>query len=144
MLCSGPAGRAGRHQADADFVAAHGTLALWDRENPGGAGTADERFVRERMAATSADNYLGGNTVLQTAPDVTADLVATGVRTLVAHGDADDAWPLDSQRDMAERMGAAYAVIPAAGHLPNVENPTFTARLLSDFWAGTTRNKGDE
>lgn len=141
LLCSGPAGRAGRHQAEADYVAAHGTLALWDRDNPRGATTVDERFVRDRMAATSDDNFVGGNAVLQSAPDITAELVATGVRALVAHGDADDAWPIDGQRDMAERMGAEYAVIPAAGHLPNVENPTYTARLLSDFWAG---DKGDE
>jgi pimeloyl-ACP methyl ester carboxylesterase len=169
LLCSGPAGRPGRHQDEADFVAAHGLLALWERDNPveaarisaarlsaipgsaipGSAspGSAfgnpdasavlrsDTAFVRDRMAATSVDHYLGAVTVLQTAPDISDGVRQTGVPVLVAHGDADDAWPIADQKAMAERIGAQYSVIPNAGHLPNIDNPDFTAALLSEFWA---------
>jgi pimeloyl-ACP methyl ester carboxylesterase len=163
LLCSGPAGRPGRHQDESDFVAAHGLLALWERDNtveaarisaarlsaipssasPGSAfGNPDDSavlrsdaaFVRDRMAATSVDHYLGAVTVLQTAPDISDGVRETGVPLLVAHGDADDAWPIPDQQAMAERIGAQYAVIPDAGHLPNIDNPEFTAALLSEFW----------
>jgi pimeloyl-ACP methyl ester carboxylesterase len=29
-------------------------------------------------------------------------------------------------------------VIPHAGHLPNLDNPGFTAALLDEFWASST------
>jgi len=158
LLCSGPAGRAGRHQEDADFVSAHGLLALWERDEPVEAarisaarlraiprtasGHSDDcdvlrsnaAFVRDRFAATSVDHYLGAVAVLQAAPDISDEVRATGVPILVAHGDADDAWPIADQQAMAERMDAQYAVIPNAGHLPNIDNPHFTAALLSQFW----------
>ena len=69
------------------------------------------------------------------AADSTAAVVAAHVPVLVAHGDADDVWPIADQYDMAVRLGAEYRVIPDAGHLPNIDNPAVTARFLSEFWA---------
>jgi len=139
MLCSGPGGDDPTYRAeDADYVREHGLVALFDREVRGREPKADDGFVRERFAASSADAYLAGVEILQSAPDTTAEVVATGVPTLVAHGDADDAWPIADQRDLAERLGAAYVVIPNAGHLPNIDNPDFTAQSLSDFWTSTS------
>jgi pimeloyl-ACP methyl ester carboxylesterase len=139
MLCSGPAGRAGVHEADAALIAAHGTLAIWALDHPAGSPlTADDEFVRDRLIASSVDNYLGGARILQTTPDTTAAVRATRVPTLVAHGDTDDAWPIPSQKLMADQLGAAYRVIPQAGHLPNLDNPGFTAAMLAEFWASTS------
>ena len=138
MLCSGPAGRAGVHEADAALIAEHGTLAIWALDHPAGSPlTADDEFVRDRLIASSVDNYLGGARILQETADSSAAVRATRVPTLVAHGDTDDAWPIPSQRLMADHLGAAYRVIPQAGHLPNLDNPGFTAAMLAEFWAST-------
>jgi len=139
MLCSGPGGRARSHEADAALVAEYGTLAIWSRDHPAGTVlTPEDEFTRDRCAASSVDNYLGAALILQTADDTSADVRATQVPTLVAHGDTDDAWPIPAQRLMAEHLGARYRVIPNAGHLPNLDNPGFTAALLDDFWASTS------
>lgn len=139
LLCSGPGGRDRSHAADAALVAEHGLLALWALDHPAGSVlTADDEFLRDRFSASSVDNYLGGALILQTAADTSAEVRATGVPTLVAHGDTDDAWPIESQRRMAEQLGAQYRVIPQAGHLPNLDNPGFTAAVLNDFWASTS------
>jgi len=139
MLCSGPAGRAGSHEADAALVAEHGTLAIWALDHPEGSSlSGDDEFVRDRLIASSVDNYLGCVRILQSTPDSTDAVRATGVPALVAHGDTDDAWPIPSQRLMAEQLGARYSVIPQAGHLPNLDNPGFTAAMLADFWASTS------
>jgi pimeloyl-ACP methyl ester carboxylesterase len=136
LLCSGPGGRDRSHRADAALVAEHGTLALWALDHPAGSDlTADDEFLRDRFIASSVDNYLGGALILQTAADTSAEVRATGVPTLVAHGDTDDAWPIESQRRMAEQLGARYRVIPGAGHLPNLDNPGFTAAMLDEFWS---------
>ncbi|MGY4857437.1 alpha/beta fold hydrolase [Cryobacterium sp. AP23] len=139
MLCSGPGGRDRSHAADAALVAEHGTLALWALDHPDGSVlTADDEFLRDRFIASSVDNYLGGALILQAAVDTSAEVHATGVPTLVAHGDTDDAWPIPAQRLMAEQLDASYRVIPQAGHLPNLDNPGFTAAMLNDFWASTS------
>ncbi|WP_130178961.1 alpha/beta fold hydrolase [Cryobacterium sp. SO1] len=139
MLCSGPGGRAGAHEDEAELVAEHGTLAVWALDHPVGSPlTADDEFVRDRLIASSVDNILGGIRILQSTPDSTADVRATRVPTLVAHGDTDDAWPIPSQKLMAEQLGAVYRVIPQAGHLPNLDNPGFTAAMLDEFWASTS------
>jgi len=139
MLCSGPGGREGAHESEAELVSEHGTLAVWALDHPAGSPlTADDEFVRDRLIASSIDNILGGIRILQSTPDSTAAVRATRVPTLVAHGDTDDAWPIPSQKLMAEQLGARYRVIPNAGHLPNLDNPGFTAALLDEFWASTS------
>jgi pimeloyl-ACP methyl ester carboxylesterase len=139
MLCSGPGGRPHSHEADAALVAELGTLAIWSRDHPAGTVlTPEDEFTRDRCAASSVDNYLGGALILQTAVDTSDDVRATRVPTLVAHGDTDDAWPIPAQRLMADQLGARYRVIPNAGHLPNLDNPGFTAAVLDDFWASTS------
>jgi pimeloyl-ACP methyl ester carboxylesterase len=135
LLCSGPGGRDGVHQADAEYATAHGLLALWQRSHPAPSELSErDEFERDRFAASSLDNYLGLTRILHTTPDSTVALAATKLPTLVAHGDADDAWPISAQRQMAERLGAVYRDIPHAGHLPNIDNPDYTAAVLADFW----------
>ena len=149
MLCSGPHGWPGRKEAErARLLAAAGRVDLWTLDNPAlarrlaadpgllGSLDPDTRFLRERSAATSVDNLLGAIEVLADVEDVTPALAATGLPVLVVHGVDDAAWPQPWQRLMAERLGARYAVVEQAGHLPNVENPAATADLLAGFWTG--------
>jgi pimeloyl-ACP methyl ester carboxylesterase len=67
--------------------------------------------------------------------DRVAELAATGVPVLVAHGEADDAWLPSVQADMARRLGARHEVIDGAIHSPAVENPARTVEVLLDFWS---------
>jgi len=138
LLCSGPGGTPGLRSEEAAFVAEHGLVAFFDRELASRDPKPDDEFVRERFAAASADAYLGGVEILQNTTDSTTALAASGIPVMVAHGATDDAWPISDQRVMAGRLGAEYVVIPDAGHLPNIDNPDFTARTLSDFWTSNS------
>ncbi|GAA1447042.1 alpha/beta fold hydrolase [Leifsonia poae] len=144
MLCSGPHGWPGRHQETSDTVAAHGSIGLWDRDNPHTIGlpddrlTPDEAFLRLRAARTSSDNLLAAAEILRTHSDTTDELRAAGLPALVAHGEFDEAWPIADQRDMAERLGARYTVIPGGAHSPQLEAPAATAAALDDFFTSVS------
>jgi pimeloyl-ACP methyl ester carboxylesterase len=100
------------------------------------APTAEVRaFLRRRFLASSADGLLAMGEALLAEPDRVTELAATGVPVLVAHGAADDAWPPATQHEMAGRLGASYAVVPASWHSPAAENPAGTAEVLLPFWA---------
>ena len=90
-------------------------------------------FLRDRMLASSTRALLGMADSLTGEPDRVDDLRATGLPLLVLHGEDDDAWTPALQREMAERLGAAYAVVPDAAHSPAVENPEATAKALLAF-----------
>jgi pimeloyl-ACP methyl ester carboxylesterase len=92
-------------------------------------------FLERRFLGGSPAMLQGMADALRTEPDRTAELKAAGVPILVAHGAGDDAWPPAIQRDMAQRLGAQYVVIPDAAHSPAVENAEATAATLLDFWA---------
>lgn len=140
LLCSGPNGWPGRHQDTTDAVAAGGGTGLWYRDNPDTLGVSDAdldpelAFLRLRAERTSSDNLLAAADILRNDPDTTEELRQARIQTLVAHGEHDDKWPIDWQRDMAERLGAQYAVIPGGAHSPQVEAPEATADTLADFW----------
>jgi 3-oxoadipate enol-lactonase len=55
-------------------------------------------------------------------------------------GDADQATPPDLVRATAALCGAPFHVIDKAGHLPGVERPAETARLLADFLERTAHD----
>jgi pimeloyl-ACP methyl ester carboxylesterase len=113
-----------------------------DRQNPIWLRHPEDLrdFLRERFRRTSLESLVGMATGLRSEPDL-VDLLArrletTGIPCLVACGAEDDAWPVPVQRDMAERLDADFAVIPAAKHSPATENPaTLTAVLLATWRA---------
>ncbi len=146
FLCSGPHGWEGRKDDRLDAYKAQPNATYWDLEfaTPASAEEAlrdpHEVFRRERASHEDREATVAIAHILEDHEDRGAAVAATGLPVLVAHGDADDAWPLDWQRDWAERMGARYEVIAGAGHLPNLEQPAATARLLTDFWGGAGRS----
>src|SRR4051794_7649035 len=91
-------------------------------------------FLSRRFLANSAAGLQGMAEAMTTEPDRVAELAATGVPVLVAHGAADDAWAPAAQADMAIRLGARHEVIPGSIHSPAIENPTRTLEILLDFW----------
>ena len=93
-------------------------------------------FYGRRFLRNSDAGLRGMADAMLTEPDRCAELAATGVPLLVAHGEADDAWLPHVQADMAQRLGARYEVILNSIHSPAVENPRRTLEVLLDFWAG--------
>lgn len=146
LLCSGPAAIPGPHSADRlaflrPLLDAGGLPAVLEAmeatevQDPQRLPSPQQReFLRRRFLASTAQGLLGMAEALVGEPDRVAELLATGVPVLVAHGRDDDAWPPVVQREMAKRLGAAYAVVPEAWHSPAVENPAATADALLEFW----------
>jgi pimeloyl-ACP methyl ester carboxylesterase len=146
LLCSGPKGWPGRHDDTTETVAQAGSIGLWERDNPEKVDASDEElgafeaFFRHRAAATADQNLLQGASILRSEEDTTEALRETAVPVLVAHGEHDDKWPIDWQRDMAERLGARYVVIPDGAHSPQAEAPEATLETLVSFYSSLSPN----
>lgn len=119
--------------------------AQWMREqldaaSPAWAAKPEElkKFLRERMLRTSVPSLLGMAAGLRREPDRVAKLAralrALDAPALVVCGERDDAWSVASQRDMAERLDADFAVVPDAAHSPNTENPDVLLGTLLPTW----------
>lgn len=127
-----------------DLLRAHGHRGLWiaDATEAGidpdkdrrGELDAFEVFHYTRLMRTNQAQLDAGLTHLHEHTDRTEEIAATGVRTLISHGAYDDAWPMDSQREAAERLNADYWVVARAGHSAHADRPDVSARLLASFW----------
>jgi len=106
---------------------------LWQR-NPANL----KAFFHARFRQTNEANLVGMAQGLREEPDLVDALArkleSTAIPCLVACGANDDAWPVPTQRDMAKRLDADFAVIPNAVHSPTTENPTALAALLVATW----------
>ena len=91
-------------------------------------------FLRARFLAGSETGLLAMGDALLGEPDRVDELRGAGVRTLVLHGEDDDAWTPTSQADMAVRLGAEHVVVTAAAHSPAIENAVDTTKALLAFW----------
>lgn len=109
-----------------------------DAADPRMAGIPAEviAFLRERWVNSSVTGLRVMGAQLLTAPDEVDELAAAGVRTLVIHGETDDAWPPDVQADMARRLGAEHAVVADSVHSPACEQPEAFVEALIRFWEG--------
>jgi len=146
LLDAGPAAVCGPHRDNAKLfrtaLAAHGLGPVWTAmkalEEANGAPPIDDpviaEFMRRRFHANLPGSLLAMADVLAHEEDRTAELAATGVPILVAHGADEDRWPPEVQADMAARLGAPRAVIESAAHSPAVEQPKRTAGVLTMFW----------
>ena len=116
------------------------TLAELEADDPVRAAVppATAAFRSRVLRTTSEAGLRGMGEALLTEPDRVAELAATGVPVLVAHGVADNAWTPAAQADMAARLGARHEVIARSRHSPAIENPDDTVAVLLSFWADTT------
>ncbi|MDQ1627254.1 MAG: hypothetical protein QOI54_998 [Actinomycetota bacterium] len=94
-----------------------------------------EDWLRRRFVANHPVSLLRMAQQLLGEPDRVAEVAALGLPTLVAYGEADDAWPTEVQAEMAQRLGARTAVISGTGHSPAADRPEQTAEVLLEFWA---------
>lgn len=91
------------------------------------------------LTRTPAKGYAGTCAALRDA-DLTQSTAALKVPTLCVVGDQDGATPPDLVRSTAELIEASrFEVIRGAGHLPCIEKPDDTARLLLDFLGSAAR-----
>jgi len=146
LLCSGPAAIGGRRRAEMDALdpvlesaglpAVYATMqASWQADPAWEPPPPDvAAFLEHRFLSGSPAMLRGMGDAIRAEPDRVDELAKIRLPILVAHGSGDDAWPPTVQREMAELLGARYAVIPDAAHSPAVENPTGTVAALVDFW----------
>lgn len=120
--------------------AAEQMRAQLDAAAPGWADAPQELkdFLHKRFVRSSASAILGMADGLRHEPDrvtkLSHALRALDAPCLVLCGADDDAWTVASQRDMADRLDADFAVIPGAKHSPNVENPAALLSALIPTW----------
>jgi pimeloyl-ACP methyl ester carboxylesterase len=146
LLCSGPAALTGARAAlveamrpmlgDEGVPAVYAASEAMDAADPVKAARPAEirDFLRRRFLASPAAALLGMGTAMTTAADRVEALRASGLPTLVAYGELDDAWSPAEQADMAERLGARDVVFAGLGHSPAVEDEAAVAAALETFW----------
>lgn len=92
--------------------------------------------VRRLMEGTAVASLIGGLRAMAERPDSTPLLAGITVPTLVVVGEDDRATPVESARKMAAAIpGADLVIIPAAGHVSNIEQPRAFNQALVEFVA---------
>ena len=91
--------------------------------------------IRGMMEAAPVKGIVGALSAMRDRPDSTTTLEdLEGLPTLVVVGDQDQITGPAVARGMADAIpGAMLSVIPGAGHLPPVEQPIATTRVLTEF-----------
>ena len=131
-----------RRKSQAEQVAIHGARAISD-------GMLDSLLapvhrhgvvgmeVRRMIESTDPQEITRILNALAARPDSTATLPTITVPTLVIVGELDKITPLSDARYMVQAIGntARLAVIPEAGHLTALENPSAFNTALSNFLA---------
>lgn len=94
--------------------------------------------VRATIMRTPVAGLIGALGAMRDRPDSTGLLSRlSAVPTLVVVGEDDPITPPATARDLANAIpGARLEVVSGAAHLPPLEQPKATARLLGDFIAG--------
>ena len=137
-----------------DTAARIGTAAMWQDRiaaiNAGGVeALADpilERWFTPAFRDTNPEFALWRNMLIRTSvagyagccaaiagDALTASTRALRLPVMAMAGDQDGSTPPALVRATAELCGAPFHVIPDAGHIPCVEQPETTARLLTEF-----------
>jgi 3-oxoadipate enol-lactonase len=137
-------GAAEMWQSRIDTIREHGIAALADaiierwftpqfrKSNP------QLSLWRNMLVRTTVDGYTGCCAAIAGA-DLTETTRALTLPVMAMVGESDGSTPPDLVRATAGLCGAAFHAIADAGHLPCVEQPEMTARLLSEFLERTAR-----
>jgi pimeloyl-ACP methyl ester carboxylesterase len=94
-------------------------------------------FIRNfsgHSAQGSANTMLGYQARRPSLYDLTADMARIEAPVLIVAGDEDDPTLEPSLLMKRTIPGAALAVLPASGHMTNLEEPALFNRLLEDFF----------
>ncbi len=97
------------------------------------ADNADYIGYVSMLTRISIDGYVGTCAAIRDC-DLTGSTRALTVPALCIVGDQDVSTPPELVRSMAELIdGARFEIVEDAGHLPCIEQPGRTARLIEDF-----------
>ena len=98
---------------------------------------ADEElanYVREMMESTSLNGMVGALAAMKERPDSRPLLAEIDVPVLIVCGEDDQLIPVSDAEEMRDALpNAELAIIPGAGHLPNLEQPLEFNELVWDF-----------
>jgi 3-oxoadipate enol-lactonase len=90
--------------------------------------------IRAGITGESVEGIVGALEAMKTRSDSTPLLATIDVPTLVVVGEEDVVTPVKEARAMHEAIrGSRLEIIPAAGHLSNMERPAAFNAALSDF-----------
>lgn len=93
--------------------------------------------AREFMLGAPREGWVGALEAMKQRADATAGLPAIAVPALVVVGEDDELTPPPAAEALAGAIPSArLAVVPAAGHLSNLENPEAFNRALGEFLGG--------
>jgi len=129
-----PEKRAGRYRL-AEDVLERGAGVLADSLAPRlSRDPAVVKLAREQIMQTKPRGIIGAALGMAERPDRTAFLTGLDLPTLIAAGEEDQIVPFADAQKMAEglRQGT-FRGLPAAGHMPMVEQPEALGRVLSAF-----------
>jgi len=99
------------------------------------ADNADFTGYTAMLTRTTVDGYAGTCAALRDA-DLTRSTAALTIPVLCIVGDQDGSTPPDLVRSTADLVaGSRFEIIKDAGHLPCIEQPAQTARLVGEFAA---------
>jgi len=106
---------------------------------PANLGAPMGRALSKLMGAQSVEGITGALAAIRDRPDSGPSNAGIQVPTLVVCGAEDVLIPSGESRAIAESVpGARLAIIPAAAHLPNYEQPEAFNRVVREF-LGTIR-----
>jgi 3-oxoadipate enol-lactonase len=92
--------------------------------------------ARAWMLGTAREGWIGALEAMKQRPDSRPGLAAIDVPTLVVVGEDDELTPPAAAEALVGGIpGARLVVVPATGHLSNLENPDAFNRALADFLA---------
>jgi pimeloyl-ACP methyl ester carboxylesterase len=106
----------------------------------------DDDFIRDHadqveawldmLRASNIQGLIRAGRGIDARDEISDQVGAIGVPTLVAHGSGDAAIELDKAQDLAARIpGARFELIDGAGHQSNVDHPAEVSSLISSFLA---------
>jgi len=96
-------------------------------------GNADYAGYVNMLVRQPVEGYVGTCAALREA-DLTLSTRALKLPTLAIVGDQDGSTPPDLVRSTADLIaGSRFEIVKGAGHIPCVEQPEATARLIGDF-----------
>lgn len=118
---------------------ADGVMQRWFTPAYRSPENADFVGYTAMLTRTPVDGYAGTCAALRDV-DLTQSTRALKLPVLCLVGDQDGSTPPDVVRGMAELIeGARFEVIAGAGHIPCVEKPAETVRLIRGFLDQTSR-----
>lgn len=87
----------------------------------------------------SVNDYIFSHLV-DSLKDTYLSLNKISAPTLVLWGDSDQVLDVSCADQFCEQItGAKAMILPSVGHLPMIEEPGLTARVMGDFWRAETR-----